>query len=262
VNILVTNDDGILAPGIRHLAMAASEFGEVKVIAPERERSACGHSMTMADPLRIHRHDWKEIEAISVSGVPVDCINVGLSIAFPDGCDLVLSGFNSGPNLGFDVTYSGTVAGAMEGTINGIRSVALSMACFDRSLPFHFESGSQWLKENWQFITEVPLPTGSFLNVNIPSLPFDRINGSQIARMGSRIYRDQVEMRKDPWDKPYFWQGGFAITEEVEPGTDLNAILDHFVSITPIKIDWTDEEAMESINNYFLGSLTGINPNR
>ena len=128
MKILVTNDDGIRAPGLRALVDAVKPFGEVKVVAPDRERSCCAHALTMRDPLRVAEFEWDGCEAFEVNGFPADCVNVALTLGFPDGCDLVLSGINNGPNLGFDITYSGTVGGAMEGTVNGIRSIALSVA--------------------------------------------------------------------------------------------------------------------------------------
>ena len=127
MRILITNDDGIHAAGLKALVEVAQEHGEVKVFAPDRERSACSHAMTLRDPLRVKEVNWPGVSAFEVNGLPVDCVNVGLTVGWPDGCDLVLSGINNGPNLGFDVTYSGTVAGAMEGCINGIRSISVSM---------------------------------------------------------------------------------------------------------------------------------------
>src|SRR5256885_16117503 len=151
------------------LVEVARQFGEVKVIAPDHERSACGHSMTMRDPLRawpVSTYDG--LEAWEVTGVPVDCVNVALTEMYPDGCDLILSGFNNGPNLGFDVTYSGTVAGAMEGAINGIRSIAISMACFVTNAPLHYETGACWLREHWSMLVDSPAAPLTFLNVNVP----------------------------------------------------------------------------------------------
>lgn len=170
MRILVTNDDGVRAEGIRHLANVAAEFGEVKIVAPDRERSACAHAMTLRDPLRVKETTVDGHEAYEVNGVPVDCVNVGLTVAWPDGCDLVLSGINNGPNLGFDVTYSGTVAGAMEGTINGIKSIALSMCVFAEGAPFHYETGATWLRDNWQMLLDLPSHELVLLNVNVPAI--------------------------------------------------------------------------------------------
>jgi 5'-nucleotidase len=240
MRILITNDDGIHAPGIRALAEVASEFGDVKIVAPDRERSACGHAMTLRDPLRINRVDYGAIEAYEVNGVPVDCVNIGLCEHFKDGCDLVLSGINSGPNMGYDVTYSGTVAGAMEGCINEIRSIALSMAIFVDGAPLHWETGKRWLRENWDLIVNLPQQDRTFLNINIPSIAYPEINGHKFVGLGRRVYQDRVEERQDPWGRQYFWQGGVVVVNSSEPDTDVEATSNGFVSITPLSLDWTN----------------------
>ena len=246
MRILITNDDGIHAEGIRTLAAVAREFGEVMVFAPDRERSACGHAMTMRDPLRIAEMDWDGIRVYSVNGLPVDCVNVGLTICGEQ--DLILSGMNHGPNLGFDITYSGTAGGAMEGTINGIRSIAISMASFTAESPAHFGTGAIWLKENLASLIECPLPDLTFLNVNIPAIEYIELRGHRVARMGKRIYKDRVERRDDPWGRPYYWQGGVAITQGHEPETDIEAVKAGFVSITPVSMDWTRGDVIESLS--------------
>lgn len=240
MRILITNDDGIRAEGLRVLAEIASQFGEVKVVAPDHERSACGHAMTLRDPLRVKRVEWEGVEAYEVDGVPVDCVNVGLTVAWPDGCDLVMSGINSGPNLGFDVTYSGTVAGAMEGAINGIRSIAVSMALFVVDAPSHLETGAQWLSENLASLIAVPYKPLTFLNVNVPAIAYPELQGHRVVGMGQRVYQDRVEVRHDPWGRPYYWQGGVVVMDREQPGTDVNAVSDGYVSITPVSLDWTD----------------------
>ncbi|HEY3783614.1 MAG TPA: 5'/3'-nucleotidase SurE [Fimbriimonadaceae bacterium] len=250
MRILITNDDGIRATGIHALVNVARDFGEVKVIAPDKERSACGHSMTMHDPLRIKPVPMEGVEAYEVNGTPVDCVNVGLTLAWPDGCDLVLSGFNSGPNLGFDVTYSGTVGGAMEGSINGIRSVALSMACFVSGAPSHFKTGERWLTENWAMLTQAPSKPLTFLNVNIPALAYPEIQGHKVVAMGKRVYEDRVELRHDPWNRPYYWQGGVVVMDPDQPGTDVAAVNMGYVAITPVTIDWTDYAQAEELREF------------
>lgn len=253
MRILITNDDGIAAPGLAALVSVARHFGEVKVAAPDRERSGCGHSMTLHDPLRTKAHDFDGVPALEVNGVPVDCVNVGLTTLFPDGCDLVLSGFNSGPNLGFDITYSGTAAGAMEGTINGIRSVALSMAVFVSGSPVHYRTGERWLKENWDLVTSAQLPAKTFLNINVPNIAFDEIRGHRVACMGSRIYEDRVEVRHDPWGRPYYWQGGVVVMDPEEQNTDVAWVSQGFVSITPVRLDWTDYDLLDPLDEHFVG---------
>ena len=250
MRILLTNDDGIHAPGLLALAEVAREFGTVKVVAPDRERSACGHSMTMRDPLRMRKVDYHGLEAYEVNGVPVDCVNVALTAIWPDGCDLILSGINSGPNMGFDVTYSGTVAGAMEGCINEIRSIALSMALFVDGAPLHFDTGARWLRQNWDLLTQAPTKERVFLNVNIPAIEFDEIQGHRFVGMGKRVYEDRVEERSDPWGRPYFWQGGVVVMRTDDPNTDVNAVSNGFVSITPVSLDWTDHAFLEALRDH------------
>lgn len=244
MRILITNDDGIRAPGLFALARAAQQLGTVKVVAPDRERSACGHSMTLRDPLRIreaHLPGLENIEAYEVNGVPVDCVNIGLTIAYPEGCDLVLSGINNGPNLGFDVTYSGTVAGALEGVINGIPSIAFSMATFVDGAPLHFETGELWVQENLARLAEIAATLdGSLINVNIPAIAYQEVNGSRWTAKGKRVYEDRVEERSDPWGRTYFWQGGVVVMRTNDPNTDVYAVNEGYVSMTPVRVDWTD----------------------
>lgn len=242
MRILLTNDDGIHAEGLRFLIEIARRLGTVKVVAPDRERSACGHSMTLRDPLRCKRMDIADIEAYSVNGVPVDCVNVGLTVAWPDGCDLILSGINNGPNLGFDVTYSGTVAGAMEGAINGIWSMAISMAVFVEGAPYHYETAVRWFAENVEWLMKLPAKERTFLNINIPAIAFEELNGWELVGMGRRVYEDRVEERFDPWGRQYFWQGGVVVMKSEEPNTDVNAVTRGKVAITPVSLDWTDHE--------------------
>lgn len=249
MRILITNDDGIHAPGLLALARAASVLGDVIAVAPDRERSCCGHAMTMREPLRVRSSSaLGEFQAYEVNGLPTDCINVGLTEFWPDGCDLILSGINNGPNLGFDVTYSGTVAGAMEGAINGIRSIAVSMAAFVLDAPPHFETGEGWLKENWPLLLDLEMGRLSFLNVNIPAIAPGELKGHRFARMGERVYKDRVERRDDPWGRPYWWQGGVVVMNAADEGTDVAAVNDGWVAITPISLDWTDGAALARMN--------------
>ncbi|HRK22131.1 MAG TPA: 5'/3'-nucleotidase SurE [Fimbriimonadaceae bacterium] len=247
MRILITNDDGVRAEGLAALVRVAKAFGEVKVVAPHFERSACGHGMTLRDPLRVRPAIVDDVEAYEVDGLPVDCVNVGLTVAWPDGCDLVLSGINNGPNLGFDVTYSGTVAGAMEGVVNGIPSLALSMAVFVSGAPFHYETGERWLAENMAMLLSLPTKAQTFLNVNIPAIAFEEIQGHRFVGTGQRVYEDRVVRREDPWGNAYFWQGGVVVMEADQPGTDVEAVSQGYVAITPITIDWTDYGLLEAL---------------
>jgi len=249
MRILITNDDGISAPGLRALAAAAMTVGDVCIVAPDRERSACGHSMTMRDPLRVSRVEGMGCTAYEVNGVPTDCVSIGLQVVMEGRCDLILSGINSGPNLGFDVTYSGTAAAAMEGAIHGVPSIAVSMAALVTGAPVHFETGLAWLKENLTFLIEAPTKPLTFLNVNIPNFSDPvQLRGTRYVPMGKRVYENRVEFREDPWGRPYYWQGGVAVLSADQPGTDVQAVNEGFVSVTPISLDWTDYEHLAALS--------------
>lgn len=251
MRILITNDDGIRASGLEALVWVAKQHGEVKIAAPDRERSGCSHGMTLHDPLRVKESTLCGCQAWEVSGMPVDCVNVGLTLGWPDGCDLVLSGFNLGPNLGFDVTYSGTVGGALEGSINGIRSIALSMATFVSDIPDHLETGARWLTENWHTLVEAPLEPFTLLNVNIPSIAYQELRGHRVCRMGERVYADRVEVRHDPAGRPYYWQGGVVVVDPTLAGSDVQAVSEGFVAITPITVDWTRNDLIDPLAKHF-----------
>jgi 5'-nucleotidase len=207
--------------------------------------------MTMREPLRVNAFEWDGCEAYEVNGLPVDCVNVGLTLGWPDGCDLVLAGINNGPNLGFDVTYSGTVAGAMEGTINGIRSISLSMALMQNGGHIRYETGAAWVDANWEALMSAEMKELTFLNVNVPNVPYDQIRGSRVVEMGHRVYEDRVERRDDPWGRPYYWQGGVQVMSRNQPGTDVQAILEDYVSITPLSINWTDRGLRDQLQGHF-----------
>lgn len=248
MHILLVNDDGASAPGLKSLLKVVSPLGKVVCVAPDYERSGCGHGMTLRDPLRATRVETiNGTDIYEVNGLPVDCVNVAVSQFFPNGCDLVISGINNGPNLGWDVTYSGTVAAAMEGTINGIRSIAVSVSLFVTDAPLHFETAESWLGEWLSWLIDVPLPEQTFLNINVPSIALPEIQGTKITRLGTRVYHDRVEKREDPWGRPYYWQGGVVVVDNSEVGTDVWAVSEGYVSITPIRLDWTHTEIISDL---------------
>ena len=248
MQILLTNDDGASSVGIMTLAKVASKLGRVVICAPEHEKSASSHGMTLRDPLRVKRLPVDgEYEAYAVDGLPVDSVNLALTEFFPDGCDLVLSGINNGPNLGWDITYSGTVGGALEGAINGIRSIAISVAKFVEGAPAHFECAERWLEQWLGRLIEMPVGDNSMLNVNVPSIAWPEIKGTKITRMGMKIFEDRVEKRSDPWGRPYYWQGGVVVMDSTQEGTDVRAVNEGYVSITPIRLDWTDTGSIAAL---------------
>ncbi|MBA3727098.1 MAG: 5'/3'-nucleotidase SurE [Armatimonadetes bacterium] len=252
MQILLTNDDGVRAPGLHALARVAAAYGRVVLCAPDREKSACGRGMTLRDPLRVRKADVEGgYEAYEVNGLPVDCVNLAMTEYFPKGCDLVLSGINNGPNLGWDVTYSGTVAGALEGAVNGIRSIAISVAAYVEMAPLHYESAENWLKEWLPWLLKVPFREHGAISVNVPSIAWTEIRGTKITKMGTRIYEDRVERRSDPWGREYFWQGGTVVMDSSQEGTDVQAVNDGYVSITPLRLDWTDHEHLSDLRRAF-----------
>lgn len=230
------------------MARAAARHGRVVICAPDKEMSACGHSMTLRDPLRVWPTDVEgDYEAYEVNGLPVDCVNLALTEFFPKGCDLVLSGINNGPNLGWDVTYSGTVGGALEGAVNGIRSIAISMAKYVEAAPGHYDTAEEWLKEALPWLLSVPQGQHSIFNVNVPNIAWPEIKGTMVTRMGTRIYEDRVEKRSDPWGRDYYWQGGVVVMDSSQEGTDVYAVNEGYVSVTPIRLDWTDEPQLNAL---------------
>lgn len=239
--ILVTNDDGVYSPGIQILAKRLRELDQVVIVAPDRERSAAGHSMTLHRPLLI-----EEIkEAIySVNGTPTDCVNIAVKGLLKETPKLVVSGINKGPNLGDDVTYSGTVAGAIEGILLGIPSFAVSLAARE---DFRFPEAAEVAFSTAVQILDQGLPPGTLLNVNVPNVPLSELRGTAITRLGKRIYHQMTVERVDPRGKKYYWIGGGEPDWEREEGTDLDAVDRNLVSITPLHLDLTDYSAFDKL---------------
>ncbi|HEX9136310.1 MAG TPA: 5'/3'-nucleotidase SurE [Nitrospirota bacterium] len=241
--ILVTNDDGVYSPGIQILAKRLRELDAVVIVAPDRERSAAGHSMTLHRPLLI-----EEVRdaMYSVNGTPTDCINIAVKGLLKETPRLVVSGINKGPNLGDDVTYSGTVAGAMEGILLGIPSFAVSLAARE---DFLFAEAAEVALRTADSIYKQGLPAGTLLNINVPNLPVSEIQGTRITRLGKRIYHQMTVERVDPRGKKYYWIGGGEPDWEREEGTDLDAIDRKFVSITPLHLDFTDYSSFKRLQS-------------
>jgi len=248
--ILISNDDGILALGVRTLANTLAAAGHaVTVVCPDRERSATGHGLTIHQPIRAERVAAifdPGVTAWSCSGTPSDCVKFALSVLYNTPPDFVFSGINHGSNLGTDILYSGTVSAAMEGTIEGIASVAFSLASFSHA---DFSVAANFAVQLVEHLTAVPLPLATLLNVNVPPLPAERIAGAAIARQGLRRYREQFEKRLDPRGKSYYWLAGEAIEDIDQPDhvhlppempTDVQAIRAGYISVTPLQYNLTD----------------------
>jgi 5'-nucleotidase len=242
MKILITNDDGIHSPGIRVLAREMRGLGEVTVVAPDRERSAASHSLTLHKPLRVNALGRG---FYSVSGTPTDCVNLAANGILKAQPDLVVSGINMGGNLGDDITYSGTVSGAMEGTILGIPSVAVSQL---GEAPFHFESAARLVLQVARLVRGQGLPPDTLLNVNVPNLPPRHLKGVRITCLGKRIFDANTVVRKtDPRGKEYFWIGGNRLNWEPRENTDHEAVEKGYASITPIHLDLTNYPALDRL---------------
>jgi 5'-nucleotidase len=249
MHILVTNDDGISAPGLLALAKEMSSIGQVSVLAPEHNWSASGHVKTMHRPLRVKESTLLDgLPAWSSDGAPSDCVALALLGFIPDKIDLVVSGINPNANIGHDVTYSGTVTAAMEATIGGVPGIAFSLhAPEDFQGTLDFIPAARIAHRIVAQVIKVGLLPNLLLNVNIPYLQDDQIKGIVVTRQGLRVYRDRLDRRVDPRGRPYYWIGGDSPTAIPDEGTDFGALENGFVSITPLNLDLTDFQALKSL---------------
>ncbi len=250
MQILVTNDDGIAAPGIKALAEALHSLGNVTVVAPDRERSAAGHSLTLHAPLRVFelRPGW-----FAVDGTPTDCVNMGIHSLLNTRPDLVVSGINHGGNMGDDITYSGTVAAAMEANLMGIPAIAISLATHTPSE--RFPDAARVALQVATALTQQQLPEDTFLNVNVPNLPFEQIGPPQITRQGRRSFVGTIIDKVDPRGRKYFWIGSEEPRLLDDEGTDFHAVGQGNVSITPLHLDLTNYRSMAALRQWPL--ITG-----
>lgn len=239
--ILVTNDDGVDSPGITALYEAMKSLGDAVIAAPDRERSAAGHSLTIHRPLKaenINGSVWR------INGTPTDCVVIGVEKILGRRPDLIVSGINRGPNLGDDITYSGTVSAAMEGTIMGVPSIAFSLDYPGKGDAF-YESASDYAKRIAEYALENSLPYDTLLNVNVPNLPLSDVKGMKITRQGKRVYEGAVHDIRSPFGAMHYWIGGGKAFYEHGEDTDMNALLEGYVSITPVHMDLTNYDAIK-----------------
>lgn len=247
--ILLSNDDGVSAPGLAALAEALEDVAEVVIAAPDRERSATSHSISLDRPLRV---DELRPGVFSIDGTPVDCVYLALLHLVPRRPALVVSGINHGYNLGSDVFYSGTVAAALEGAIRGVPGVALSL---ERKNPQDFSPAAAFARA---LVGEAlargdsALPPGCLLNVNLPAGP---LAGFQMTCLGRRVYRDQVEVRRDLRGRSYYWIGGPEDRAEDIPGSDCTAVHAGYASITPLALDLTHRPFLEQLGEWKVGDF-------
>jgi 5'-nucleotidase len=240
--ILISNDDGINSEGLHRLHEALKPLGEVYIVAPDRDQSAVSHSLSLYRPLRIERiSDY----VYTVDGTPTDCINLAVNGILKDKKpDLVVSGINKGENLGDDITYSGTVSAAMEGALLGINSIAISLAT---KVNFNFDPAFHYSQVIAKYVLESKLPEDTVLNVNIPNLPVDDIKGIMVTRQGKRVYGEPVVEKVDPRGKKYYWIGGYELGSVEIENSDITAVRDGYVSVTPICLDLTNYGYLEKL---------------
>lgn len=240
--ILVTNDDGIFAPGLKALAAVLQAVGRVVVVAPDRDNSAASHSLTMQRPLRVKELD---VDRYSVDGTPTDCVILAVGKLLDRMPDLVVSGINPGPNLCDDVCYSGTVSAATEGTMLGIPSFAVSLACEE---PCNYNLAAQFSGRLARMILNQGLPPDTLLNVNVPQGEFSEITGIKFARQGRRKYEDAIKETNDPWGRGHYWIGGGTPVWDEGEDTDAQAVKDGYISITPLHLDRTNYGALDYLS--------------
>jgi len=249
MKLLISNDDGIEARGIRVLAESMRGLGAVTIVAPDKNRSGASNSLTLDAPIRI-----KEIEddVFRVTGTPTDCVHIALTGLLEGDPDIVVSGINAGANLGDDVIYSGTVAAAMEGRFLGYPAVALSLVFTDR--PTHYETAGEAAVRIVQQLRRDPLPADTILNVNVPDCPWSEIQGFEVTRLGHRHRAEPVIKTTDPRGREMYWIGPAGAEQDAGPGTDFDAVRRKFISITPIHVDLTRYQAL----NQVAGWVTSI----
>jgi len=249
MEILVSNDDGYLSPGLKLLAQALGDFGRVTVVAPDRDRSGASNSLTLENPIR---SVTTENGFIKVDGTPTDCVHLGITGLLENEPDMVVTGINLGANLGDDVIYSGTVAGAMEGRFLGLPAIAVSINAFQ---PRHLESAAKAVKVLVGQLNENALPADTILNVNVPDLPWKDISGFQSTRLGHRHKAEPVKRDIDPRGRVIYWVGPAGPEQDAGPGTDFHAIRQGFISVTPLQVDLTRHDSVEDIAKW-LGGVT------
>jgi 5'-nucleotidase len=249
MHILVTNDDGVMAPGLLALVIEMRKVGDVSVLAPDRNWSAAGHVKTLHRPLRAKPVTLADgSPALASDGAPSDCVALALMGVIEKPVDLVVSGINPNANIGHDITYSGTVTAAMEAVINGVPGVAVSLDAPEHNRgTLDYGPAAAAARKVVETLIKQPFSRDILLNVNVPYLPEDEIKGFRPTRQGLRIYRDELIRREDPRGKPYYWIGGEAPTGVDESGTDFGDLKAGYVSISPIQLDMTAYKVMEEI---------------
>ncbi len=247
MHILLSNDDGYLAPGLGAMATALSETDTITVVAPERDRSGSSNSLTLERPLRVH---MAENGFYFVTGTPTDCVHLAITGLLDKEPDMVVSGINAGANMGDDVLYSGTVAAAMEGRFLGLPAIAVSMTSYD---PLHYETGVKAIAGIIDRLRSEPLQQTSILNVNVPDVAWNEIKGYRITRLGNRHKSEGVIRQTDPRGDDMYWVGPPGAAQDAGEGTDFHAVEQKFISITPLQIDLTRYDSLHYLEDWLHG---------
>jgi 5'-nucleotidase len=254
MRFLVSNDDGVDATGIRVLAEELRALGEVTVVAPDRDRSGASNSLTLDQPIRVARIDD---QTFRVAGTPTDCVHLALCGMLEFEPDIVVSGINNAANLGDDVIYSGTVAAAMEGRFLGHPAVAVSLVTREGS-GRHFDSAARAARLIVQRLQTDPLPADTILNVNVPDLPWAEIRGFEVTRLGHRHRAEPCVAQQDPRGRPIWWIGPAGPEQDAGAGTDFHAVRTGYISITPIHVDLTRYQALETVAGWVDALAVGM----
>ncbi|MEN6460627.1 MAG: 5'/3'-nucleotidase SurE [Syntrophomonas sp.] len=250
MRILLTNDDGINARGIHALINELNSLAEIYVVAPDRERSGTGHSITVFEPIKVASAKLPGVKAgWIVGGTPVDCVKLAISKLIPEKIDLVVSGINHGSNLGTDVLYSGTVSAAAEGVIMGSPAIAVSYDDYEKDMNFDFTA--RFTRQVVKNLTRVGVDKETLININVPAIKPQDIKGIRIARLGVRNYDNLFEEYKDPRGNTFYWLGGGVLEEEQKLDSDVYAIQHGYISITPIHLDLTDYKLIDEYKHTF-----------
>ncbi len=254
MRILLSNDDGYLAPGIVQLADSLADMGEITVVAPERNRSGASNSLTLDLPLHMRR---AANGYLFVSGTPTDCVHLAVTGVLDHQPDMVVSGINLGANMGDDTIYSGTVAAATEGYLLGVPSIAISLASFEGK---HFATAGRVARELVQRFGAAPFSEPVLLNVNVPDLPWGEVRGFETGRLGNRHRAEACTPQQDPRGRQWWWIGAAGIEQDAGPGTDFHAVRTGHISITPIHVDLTRYQALEQVASWVGGLSTTLEP--
>ncbi|OGR44301.1 MAG: 5'/3'-nucleotidase SurE [Elusimicrobia bacterium GWA2_61_42] len=248
MEILITNDDGIYAEGIYALACALKKLGNVTVVAPDTQRSAVGHAITIADPLRVVTANRNgKFFGYAASGTPADCVKLGIKSIMKKRPDLVVSGINLGGNQGYNILYSGTVSGATEGALLGIPSLAVSLDTFTKP---DFGPSAAFAVKIAAMMKKKKLPAGTLLNVNLPNISAAKIKGVRITNQSRTSFNDWFDKRRDPHGNTYYWMTGDFKPKDADGASDLNALRAGYISVTPIQFDLTDYKFVPELENW------------